>query len=201
MCVEGTFGLDIYNPNGCTKCFCFGRSTKCSEANLSWSQLRLNSSRHVTFNSSSNEAAINFYNISNENYPIIPNFYGNLSMQWKPLKVPLYWKLHPIFNGDQVLSYGGFLRFNLESIKSDSITQKFRQYPWVILVGNGIYLSYKTTMEPIKDHFEIKLHESLWKGVWPRTDEVSRELFMIALQNITDILIKSTNYLKYTFIS
>lgn len=41
-CKEGTFGLDMENPDGCTRCFCFERSDKCVEAGLTWDQQRAN---------------------------------------------------------------------------------------------------------------------------------------------------------------
>lgn len=34
LCKDGTFYLSEKNPNGCTKCFCFGKTTRCSISNL-----------------------------------------------------------------------------------------------------------------------------------------------------------------------
>lgn len=39
-CKPGSFGLNPLNPNGCTTCFCFGRSQKCSQAKLTWGQVK-----------------------------------------------------------------------------------------------------------------------------------------------------------------
>lgn len=39
-CKNGTFGLQADNPNGCTACFCFGRTATCTQAGLRWSQVR-----------------------------------------------------------------------------------------------------------------------------------------------------------------
>jgi laminin, alpha 3/5 len=33
-CVEGTYNLQEKNPEGCTKCFCFGQTTRCKNAYL-----------------------------------------------------------------------------------------------------------------------------------------------------------------------
>jgi len=33
-CVEGTYNLQASNPEGCTKCFCFGKTTRCESAFL-----------------------------------------------------------------------------------------------------------------------------------------------------------------------
>jgi laminin, alpha 3/5 len=33
-CVDGTYNLQTSNPDGCTKCFCFGKTTRCGSAYL-----------------------------------------------------------------------------------------------------------------------------------------------------------------------
>lgn len=47
-CKEGTFGLHYDNLGGCTACFCFGRSTQCTEAGLTWSHVKLRPDRMLT---------------------------------------------------------------------------------------------------------------------------------------------------------
>jgi len=38
-CVEGAFSLETWHPLGCTKCFCFERSTECQQSErLYWRQ-------------------------------------------------------------------------------------------------------------------------------------------------------------------
>ena len=39
-CQRGYFGLSQVNTEGCTKCFCFGRSGDCRQAPHSWTQVR-----------------------------------------------------------------------------------------------------------------------------------------------------------------
>lgn len=38
-CKDGTFDLREENDAGCTKCFCFGKTTRCNSANLYWAQV------------------------------------------------------------------------------------------------------------------------------------------------------------------
>ncbi|CAG2067979.1 unnamed protein product, partial [Timema podura] len=44
-CKLGTFGLQADNIDGCTQCFCFGRTTACTQAGLIWSQILAGPSR------------------------------------------------------------------------------------------------------------------------------------------------------------
>lgn len=39
-CKSGTFGLSVDNPLGCTSCYCFRRTNQCTQADLTWSQVR-----------------------------------------------------------------------------------------------------------------------------------------------------------------
>lgn len=38
-CVEGTFNLQKNNEEGCTKCFCFGKTSRCISSNWFWSEV------------------------------------------------------------------------------------------------------------------------------------------------------------------
>lgn len=46
-CRPATFGLSRSNVDGCTKCFCFGRSTGCAQGELSWGQIRMGGRRSL----------------------------------------------------------------------------------------------------------------------------------------------------------
>ena len=39
-CSRGFFGLSEINKDGCTQCFCFGRSRDCEQSLYSWTQVR-----------------------------------------------------------------------------------------------------------------------------------------------------------------
>ena len=48
MCRQATFGLSRNNTDGCTRCFCFGRSQNCHQSDLSWGQIKLSESRNLS---------------------------------------------------------------------------------------------------------------------------------------------------------
>lgn len=39
VCKEEFFNLQPFNPDGCTKCYCFGKTTRCSSSYLSWAEV------------------------------------------------------------------------------------------------------------------------------------------------------------------
>ncbi|KAF7990369.1 hypothetical protein HCN44_000174 [Aphidius gifuensis] len=209
-CEPGTFGLDQNNPNGCTKCFCFGRSTSCSQANLSWSQQRLLQPRALRINGSSNFISITNYgftvtismsnrglNVTN-GLSIIPEDIGDITLpQSFSYNYPLYWKLPVNFLGDKINSYGGLLKF--KTVTNDG-KKKLSDYlnPLVQIQGNNkIILEYYQLPSVNDDYNEIRLHESLWQIRNKPEIPVSREVFMVALQNVQHIFLKASNYLEF----
>ena len=40
-CKIGSFNLEESNPAGCTKCFCFGKTSRCSSSALFWTQITI----------------------------------------------------------------------------------------------------------------------------------------------------------------
>lgn len=40
QCTESTFGLSLHNADGCTRCFCFGRSNECIQSDFSWGLIK-----------------------------------------------------------------------------------------------------------------------------------------------------------------
>lgn len=80
-CKEGTFGLQSDNPDGCIQCFCFGRTTACTEAGLTWSQIMMSRPRtlHVEYNSAApqikSDTDVFNYDKQEINYIHVRHFY------------------------------------------------------------------------------------------------------------------------------
>lgn len=66
QCKDGTFGLHETNADGCIPCFCFGRSSSCSVAGLTWNQIRLPQTRILSVHYDTNNNTM--YNDSD--YPV-----------------------------------------------------------------------------------------------------------------------------------
>ncbi|XP_048508975.1 laminin subunit alpha-1 [Athalia rosae] len=210
-CKAGTFGLTFDNPKGCTECFCFGRSTSCHEAGLSWGQRRLPRPRTLYINDTVNDITITNFGVSNT-YPsingglnitnghsIIPGVEGDVTLpSILYYNYPLYWMLPKSFLGDKVVSYGGFIQFKIETESGEPLPSNVR-YPVVLIQGNDKIVLEHYPHSPVENnHYKIRLHESLWQLQYKPNIEVSRETLMIALQNLQHILIKASDHSLFT---
>lgn len=128
---------------------------------------------------------------------VIPGIHGNITTHRYRFDSPLYWKLHPVFNGDRILSYGGYLSFvsHTQNSRQRLPQDIINHYPLVQLRGHGkITLEYYPPLPSTSNRHEIRFHESLWKRIYPKDTHLSpRELFMITLQNVQNIFIKATD--------
>ncbi|XP_025159598.1 laminin subunit alpha-1 isoform X2 [Harpegnathos saltator] len=206
QCKEGTFGLAADNARGCTECFCFRRSALCRQARLSWGQRRLTHPRALYTNGTDHDITITDFgattvlptvngglNVTN-GLTVIPGSDGDVTLPSNLYyNYPLYWRLPDSFLGDKVVSYGGFLRFKVSTEDGIPVRSNLR-YPLVQMQGNNkIVLEYYLRVPVSDDRYEIRFHESLWQ-LRNRPDyKVSREVLMVALQNLQYILIKASD--------
>lgn len=127
---------------------------------------------------------------------VIPGVYEptlNVKLYQNHLDEALYWRLPKQFLGDKVLSYGGYLRFVTETHGGNKILITNR-YPLVQLKGNNkIILEYFEQPSVSKHRYEIRLHENLWKWKDHVNTPVTRDVLMLALQNVQHILIRANN--------
>ncbi|XP_072763928.1 laminin subunit alpha-1 isoform X2 [Anoplolepis gracilipes] len=211
QCKEGTFGLAVDNVRGCTECFCFGRSAMCQQAGLSWGQRRLTHPRVLYINETASDVTIMSFgsttvlptvngglNVTN-GLSIIPGSYGDVILSPNLYyNYPLYWRLPDSFLGDKVVSYGGFLRFKTLTEGGIALRSNLR-YPIVQLQGNNkIVLEYYQHLPVNDNRYEVRFHESLWQLQNRPNYKVSRELLMVALQNLQYILVKASDKGEFT---
>lgn len=238
-CTPGTFGLQPENPDGCTQCFCFGRTTSCTQAGLTVSQIMMAPAvRTLTVEYDSNTSQLqpgtNIYpvnvqqicyvnlampgtgevslggpdeqlNVTN-NLRVIPGDVGDVRLGVTyPFDTPVYWQLPKQFLGDRVLSYGGYLRFKVETEggRTSLPDSVLATYPLVQLQGNGrLILEHYPLIPSSTGHYQVRLHESLWRQKSPSSpgsgDKVTREMLMVTLQNVQHILIRASDSVDFS---
>ncbi|KAL4235534.1 Laminin subunit alpha-2 [Mactra antiquata] len=191
-CVDGSFSLDKTNPDGCTDCFCFGRSNgTCRQAQYVWSKMEL-PDMSVKFS----DQAKSIVERTQTGFSVIPQN-ESWTRDISGSGDPVYWRL-PNVTGDMTLSYNGYLSFTVEygPHPGDSQLSNLDGYidkPLVVLAGYDFSFMYRSDvrMEPYKgNEFKVRLHEHYWRT---RTNgDVSRQMMMIVLQNVSDILVRAT---------
>ncbi|KAL3869140.1 hypothetical protein ACJMK2_041857 [Sinanodonta woodiana] len=189
MCKKGSFSLDVRNPDGCTNCFCFKRAEKCSQAPYVWTWVAI-PDRYITFDPRAN------YFIARQSNGFYA-FPENITYASLPSGIqgePLFWKVPSSFLGDMVLSYNGELKFTVSySGPWSRNTDWLARAPLVVLVGHGVPIIFKSdaVWKPDSNQeFTVKLHESLWTR--RQGEPISRNVLVVLLQNVTEILIRAT---------
>ncbi|XP_042207400.1 laminin subunit alpha-2-like [Homarus americanus] len=134
-------------------------------------------------------------NVTNQLH-VIPDTQGDVTIGSTLLfDAPLYWQLPRGFKRDKVTSYNGYLRFRVHSEGGNKIfpDQILQSYPLVSLQGNWqLVLEYYPPAISTDGRYEVKLHEDYWR-LKNKPQKVTREMMMIALQNIQHILIRATH--------
>ncbi|KAK1801637.1 hypothetical protein P4O66_022279, partial [Electrophorus voltai] len=190
QCRLGTFYLDAANPKGCNKCFCFGATDRCRSSDkrraeimdmADWALLR-GDRQEVPLSVNLEEDAVE------ADLRDIPDVYQDL-----------YWHAPRAYLGDKVLSYGGYLRYQLhtQTMRGDSLSLPSEApRPDVILKvpspGNQMTLVYMERAYPSPDEpHEGALH--LVEGSFRHAqtgNAVSREELMMVLVALESLQVR-----------
>ena len=195
-CRAGTFGLSRANEKGCFECFCFGRSRSCRQGDHVWTQLAFSGQRRLTLSRGNTRL-----NISHGLAVIPGQAPGEVKVGVESVfTTPLYWSLPEVFLGDKIHSYNGYLRFSTWSNGRRPYSPEIiSEYPLVQIRGN-----YRIILEhfPRKNinlggRYEVRIHEDDWVVKESRMP-VTREMLMIALQGVQQILIRFSDSTEAT---
>ncbi|KAG6444669.1 hypothetical protein O3G_MSEX003477, partial [Manduca sexta] len=188
-CKEDYFNLQADNPEGCTKCFCFGKTTRCSSSDLIWAAIDGVASWHLV-NVEAN-GTLNVY--LREQQPILFNDTAisfSLEGEDSDTKV-VYFGAPDYYLGKRLTSYGGYLTYTIHyTTHTDGIAIAAAD---VILAGSNGYLVHNSIEQPpsnvIWTH-PVKLTEEEFTTL--DGNPVSREQFMNTLVNVTGIYIRAS---------
>ncbi|KAL7875637.1 hypothetical protein AOLI_G00106000 [Acnodon oligacanthus] len=185
MCRKGSFHFDLANPEGCTKCFCFGATDQC----------RSSEKRRGKF------VDMRSWRLMSSDLEEIPSVLNPLSntvvadVQELPVSVmQLYWVLPQSYLGDRVSSYGGYLTYQIKSfgIPREGMRLLDKQ-PDILLKGQKMTLVYQDPQPPSPDRLyqgRVQFVESNFRHSGTNRP-VSREDLMHALSRLEAVWIRA----------
>ncbi|XP_069052056.1 laminin subunit alpha-2 isoform X1 [Lepisosteus oculatus] len=193
-CRTGTFGLSTRNPLGCSNCYCFGLTTKCTEAKgLIRMWLTLKPDQMVLplvdkENQQTTTSGVTFQH---------PEIVANADTVSRELSEPYYWKLPKQFQGSMITAYGGKLKYAIYYEARDE-TGRSTYEPQVIIRGGPkkdkvIVLHMPALQIGQLTRHEIDMTEHNWKDYDSAGRSITREAFMDVLFHIEYILIKASH--------
>lgn len=189
-CREGSFNLQSSNEDGCSECFCFGKSSRCDSARLTRVALNIMNDWDVEVWNKSNgfnkKLNLTVENIDGDSDVLGVDFsYYNVS------QAPAYFSAPPDYLGKKLTSYGGFLNYTVYyTIGSHGSAVSG---PDVILQGVNTYLSYSSYEQPpptSEFQFMLQLVESNFE--LPSGEQARREHIMEVLKNVKGIYLRAT---------
>ncbi|XP_069958976.1 laminin subunit alpha isoform X2 [Cherax quadricarinatus] len=205
-CRTGSYNLEESNPDGCTKCFCFGKSDYCSSADLYWQTPRADEMSAwgvVAVESSLTPNAHGLPSLSRTTLTFAslaepPTYYRDLIQQdlegveeFFP-EGQIYFTAPAAYLGNHVSSYGGYLKYSLLVIGGEDGSEVTG--PDVILKGGDIIAQYFSLVEPTSSatfKAEIRLTEHNFRTMSGLP--LQREQFMTLLYSLDGIFIRA-NY-------
>ncbi|XP_036405402.1 laminin subunit alpha-2 isoform X1 [Megalops cyprinoides] len=201
-CRPGTFGLSVRNPLGCSKCYCFGMSSSCTEATgLIRMWLTLKPEQTVLPLVDKVNQRKTTYGVSFQH----PEIIAHADLVTRDLSEPYYWRLPEQFQGSMITAYGGKLKYAIYYEARDE-TGRTSYEPQVIVRGgpkkDKVMMRHMPSLQigQLTRH-EIDMTEHEWKHSNNRV--MTREDFMNILFHIDYILIKAShgNEMRHSRIS
>ncbi|XP_029420162.1 laminin subunit alpha-1 isoform X2 [Nannospalax galili] len=194
-CQVGTFALHADNPLGCSPCFCSGLSQLCSELE-GYVRTPITLASHQTLlrvvsqsNLEGTVAGVHFQapDILLDAEVVRQHVHGE----------PFYWRLPKQFQGDQLLAYGGKLRYSVAFYAAHA-TGTANYEPQVLIKGGRtrkhvIYMDAPAPENGVRQDREVGMKEEFWKYFNSVSEKHVTHLdFMSVLSNIEYILIKAS---------
>ncbi|XP_026331928.1 laminin subunit alpha isoform X2 [Hyposmocoma kahamanoa] len=188
QCLEGYFDLQAENPEGCTKCYCFGKTTRCSSSYNSWVMINGMTDWKLVNIAKINRTLTTFLHpsaLSKVNETVIGADLGD-SHNSENIS---YFGAPDYYCGKRLSSYGGHLTFSIFYTTRDV---KPIDAPDVIISTSNGYLVHSSIEQPPPEDnwtYSVKLSEDQFKNL--DGSSISREQFMNGLQNVVAIYIRA----------
>lgn len=201
QCNVDSYYLEESNAQGCTKCFCFGHSDRCTSSPLLTTQVRTNNKEWDIYNLTVSEKMIDVRMLKkNEDYGIDytegkivvnTNILREVNQKEQDFDSAVYLALPKEFLGNKIISYGG--RFQYKVINKINREENYVSVvsPDLILIGPNISIIHQHDEQPIINEdfsLTIRLLEKEFKHLDGRS--VTREQFMMTLVRLEAIYVR-----------
>ncbi|XP_055329207.1 laminin subunit alpha-like [Paramacrobiotus metropolitanus] len=179
VCKASTFLLDTKNPQGCTKCFCFGITHQCHSS----SYLRY----LITSIGQANWTTV-------PSLPIAVTSTGVEATPTANITGEIYWVAPEEFLGNRVTSYGGNLTYSV-IVSADDSTGSMS--PDVVLKGKNMTLvHFHDTQPSVGVHHEVDVEIVEKNFEHESGNKPTRDQFMMLLAGLEEIRIKAGYFSK-----
>nr|XP_042896680.1 basement membrane-specific heparan sulfate proteoglycan core protein [Parasteatoda tepidariorum] len=208
ICRPPLFNEKAAVSSDCLRCYCFGVTETCYSSSLHVTSIPLQTEIAVVALQKDgrgnyedvgqryppNQNAIQ-YNSANREYKVEGHVKGDA-----PTDVYHYWSLPPEFLGNQLNSYGGYIRYIFRY--SAPFVPNPPKIADFILKGNGLTL-YHVVKQPYGPQRDNNVEVRFWEGEWhkneeggrgdvPSVDVTTREDIMMVLQNIETFYVRAS---------
>lgn len=217
-CSADSFNLEESNPDGCTKCFCFGTTDRCRPSQLIKSTLGHATSKSwavvtVGFQGTALEyrARPDLLTDVQEGDTGVTLTMANADTIWKEPPVSpdgqggpsaqditnVYFSIPKEYLGKRITSYGGFLNYSVTNNvpRSQGATRSPLSFD-VILIGSNITIAYEQDEQPSDANepfsYSITMTERSFKHL--SRSPVTREQMMVVLVNLQGIYIRASYF-------
>ncbi|XP_034231739.1 laminin subunit alpha isoform X3 [Thrips palmi] len=191
VCVDGTFDIQASNVEGCTKCFCFGKTSRCGSAALFRAQIRSMDEWElatVTYQPTVDISPMS----SRPDPPGSEGIVADLTDSEAVDKV-VFFKAPRSYYGNMLTAYGGKLNYTV--FYTTGTFGNAVLFPDVILHGsatNQYLLHFSDEQPPASLKYNASLPIIEANFVLSNGLRVTRELLMQTLQTLDEIYIRAT---------
>nr|XP_045613717.1 basement membrane-specific heparan sulfate proteoglycan core protein-like isoform X12 [Procambarus clarkii] len=210
VCQPPQFNAAAVNPQDCLTCFCFGATDQCYSTDRYITQLPHPKSDSFSLVGVNRDQFQGNYVIRASQYPLSSRYasaQSDIAVQLNvdrsklggPSDLLVYFSLPDSHKGQQLTTYGGFLRYKIK-YSSAGAAQDIRG-PDVIIMGNNITLMhvYDETFNPdVENQVDVRFQTGQWfkrvvgQGQTVQSQEpASREEILMVLENMELLLIRA----------
>ena len=198
-CQEGKFNLQASNPDGCSDCFCFGKTTYCkSHANLTRAFITAMDEWGLAAFRIERTEGVNEEALQQQGGQGLPNYGGELAVYLSDFgaqnysQVSAYFSAPEDFRRSQINSYGGNLTYMVTY--SGYELEGAPGHPDVLLVGAGgkSLLYYSGIKITPNEQTNITAIFEPYYWVAPSGASVDRSDLMVVLNNLKGVYLRAS---------